>query len=113
VFADSGKSEAPLDKSQEGRGRCSVVTGQQNSCGGAISFSDDPEGFAANGAVDREQSQTYQEGFVVGLAVVFINLAPVADDVAVEGRLHLGWSDDIEGGRCRDQSADWKEWMGQ
>ena len=68
--------------------RASVILGQEDRGGGAIGLGDDPHLEAIVELVGAQQPVPIPEGRVVGLNILFVQIAPVAQGVAVEHGLH-------------------------
>lgn len=62
----------------------SVFAGQQRTCAGSVCLGYDPNLLATAQGISRQHSQTVFQSVFVGLAVVFIYLAPVAISVPMK-----------------------------
>jgi len=93
--------------------RVSVFGRQQNRCGysmaGLVSrFGDDPDFLAERSPVRRQDARAFNEGMVVGLTVLIVEVAPIASDMPLkelDGRL-TGFLEGFEGTGGDEQFAE-------
>src|SRR5204863_474121 len=82
----------------------SVFLRQEDGCGGAVGFGDDPDSRAVRKRVGRQDAETFPDGKLILAPVFFIEFAPVAGNMAAYKwpRLLASAGQRIYSARCRD-----------